>query len=65
MLLSNQRQIIEQAKFTYSTLGRSLEKRLEKQASAIKSLNIFNKKDELKQTESTFPQNSMNDLIFV
>ena len=29
----------------------------------IKSLDISNKKDELKQIKSIFPQNLMNDLI--
>ena len=30
---------------------------------ALKSLKLSNKKDELKQIESTFPQNQLNDLI--
>ena len=57
---SNQRQIIEQATFTHSPLGKAFEKQTEKQVDAIKSLHPSNK---LKQTERKFPQNLMNDLI--
>ena len=59
----NQRQIVKQAKFAYSHLGKAFEKQTEKQVDAIKSLDISNKKVELKQIESIFPQNLMNDLI--
>ena len=59
----NQRQIIEQAKFTYSNLEKYLKKPPEKQVGAIKSLDIFIKKVELKRIKSIFPQNLMNDLI--
>ena len=60
---SNQRQIIEQGKFAYSPLGKVFEKQTEKQVGAIKSLDVFNKKDKLKQIDGIFPQNLMNDLI--
>ena len=63
MLPSNQRQIIEQAKFVYSFLGKALEKQIRKQADALKSLNFSNKIDELNQNKSVFPQNKMNDLV--
>ena len=43
----NQRQIIERAQFAYSPLRKAFEK----QVNAIKSLDISNKKDELKQIE--------------
>ena len=48
ILPSNQSQIIEQTNFTYSHLGRALEKQIEKQVDALKSLNLSNKADELK-----------------
>ena len=56
----NQRQIIEQVKFAYSSLGKAFEKQTEKQVYAIKSLDPFNM---LKQIEGIFPQNLMNDLF--
>ena len=62
---SIQIQIIEQAKFVYSSLGKAVEKRTEKQVGALKSLDLSNIKDELKQIEGIFPQNLMNDLICV
>ena len=40
-LPSNQRQIVEQAKFTYSPLGKALAKQTEKQVDALKSLKRF------------------------
>ena len=43
----NQRQIIEQAKIAYSSLGKDFENQTEKQVGAMKSLDISNKKDEL------------------
>ena len=46
---SNQRQIIERAKFEYSPLGKAFEKQTEKQVGDLKSLDLSNKKDELKQ----------------
>ena len=63
MLPSNQKQIIEKAKFTYSPLGKAFEKQTEKQVNALKSLNISDKKNELKQIEDVFSQNLFNDLI--
>ena len=63
ILPSNQKQIIGQAKFTYSALGKAFEKQTEKQANVLKSLNISHKINKLKQTEDIFPQNLLNDLI--
>ena len=51
------------ATFTYSLLGKALEKQTKKQVDALKSLKISNKMDELRQIENTFPQNQRNDLI--
>ena len=62
MLPSNQKKIIEQAKFGYSRLRKALEKQTEKQVGALKPPN---KKDELKQSEGIFPPSQMNDLIGV
>ena len=56
----DQREIIEQARFTYSTLGKDFEKQTGEQVDAIKSLYCSNK---LKQIECIFSQNLMNDLI--
>ena len=56
MLSSNWRQIVEQAKFTYSPLGKALEKQTEKQVGALRSLDFSNKKGELKQIEGIFPK---------
>ena len=56
MLPSNWRQIVEQAKFTYSPLAKALEKQTEKQVGALRSLDLSNKKDELKQIEGIFPK---------
>ena len=61
----NQRQIIKQAKSAYPPLGKASENQTEKQVGTIKSLDLSNKKDELKQTDGIFPQNLMNDLIRV
>ena len=63
ILPSNQKQIIGQAKFTYSALGKAFEKQTEKQANVLKSLNISHKINKLKQTEDIFPQNLLNELI--
>ena len=65
---SNQKQIIEQVKFTYFPLGKAFKeqkkkKKKKKQVKAIKGLNIFDKANELKQTESLFPQKLLNELI--
>ena len=59
----NQRQIIAQAKFEYSPLGKAFEKQTEKQVGVMKSLKPSNKKDKLKKIEGVFPQNLMNNLI--
>ena len=56
-------QIIEQAKSAYSPLRKDFEKQTKKQVGAIKSLDLSNRKDELKQIGGIFPQNLMNDLI--
>ena len=63
ILPSNQQQIIEQAKFTYSPLGKTFEKQTKEQVKAIKDLNISDKSNNLKQIEGIFPQNVLNDLI--
>ena len=60
ILSSNQRQIIEQAKFAYSPSRKAFEKQTEKQVGAIKHLNPSNK---LKRVEGIFPQNLVNYLI--
>ena len=57
--------MIEQAKFTYSSLGKALEKQTEKWADALKSLDICYKTDELKQIESMFPQNHVIWFVMV
>ena len=44
ILPSNQRQIIEQAKFEYSPLGKDFEEETEKRFDAIKSLDLSNEK---------------------
>ena len=65
ILLSNHRQIIEQAKFADSFLGKTFEEETEKQVGALKSLELSNEKDQLKQIEGVLPQNLMNNLIYV
>ena len=40
-----------------------MEKQAKKQVDALKSLNLPNKIDELKEIESIFPQNQLNGLI--
>lgn len=55
--------MIEKAKFTNYTLGKDLEKQTKKQVDALKSLNLPNKIDELKEIESIFQQNQLNGLI--
>ena len=57
------KQIIEQAKYTYSSLAKALEKQREKQVDALKSQSISNKTYQLKQIDSIFPQDQMNDLM--
>ena len=51
---SNQRQITEQAKFGYSPLGKAFEKQTETRVGALKSLDLSNKKDELKKLRGYF-----------
>ena len=63
ILPSNPSQMIEQTKFTYSPLGKALEKRYKKQIDALKSLNLSNKIGELKEIESIFQKNQLNDSI--
>ena len=41
----------------------AFEKQTKEQAKAIKDLNISDKANELKEIESIFPQNVLNDLI--
>ena len=48
---------IEQAKFTYSPLGKALKKK-KKQVGALKSLNLSNETNELKKIEIIFPKTS-------
>ena len=59
----NRRQIVEQAKFSYSPFRKSFSKTNRKMVGAIESLDFSNKKDELKKIEGIFPQSFMNDLI--
>ena len=54
-----------EAKFAISPLGKAFGKQTEKQVGALKSLDLSNKKDELKQIEGIFPQNLMNSFIRV
>ena len=63
ILASNQKQIIEQAKFTYSPLWKAFEKQTKEQVQAVKDLNVFYKKNELKWIENIFPQNILDDMI--
>ena len=53
------KQMIEQAKFTYSPLGKAFEKQTEKQVLKV----YFDKTNELKQIESIFPQNMVNKMV--
>ena len=53
----------DQAKFTNSSLEKSLEKQTKKQVDSLKSLNLSYKIDVLDQMKSVFLQNQMNDLI--
>ena len=49
ILPSNQQQMVEQAKSTYSPLGKAFEKQTKEQVKAIKDLNISDKSNEMKQ----------------
>ena len=62
-MASNWIQIIEQAKFTYSTSWTDLETETEKQIDAWTFLSLSDKTVELKQIQSIFPHNIVNDLI--
>ena len=53
---SNQRKIIEQAKFIYFPLGEALAKQTERQVNVLKSLKRSNKANELKQIKGVFPK---------
>ena len=55
--------MIKQAKFTYSPLGKTSEKHSKKQIHVLKALNFSKEIDELKQIESVFPQNQLDDLL--
>ena len=56
ILPSGPSQIIQQAKFIYSYLGKVFEKQTEKQVDASKFVNLPNKKDALKPAERMFPK---------
>ena len=65
MLPSNQRQIIEQAKFTYSPLGKAFERQTKtiedqrkKQVKALKDLDL---KEETKSIAEIFPKDYESD----
>ena len=67
ILLSNQSNIIEQAKFTYSPLGKAFEKQIKtieeegiKQVEALKALNP-KENQELETTEELFPKKIRNN----
>ena len=55
-------QIIQQVKFACYELGKAFDKQTKKQVYALKSLNLSNKTDELKQIKGIFPKNLLNDL---
>ena len=55
--------MVEQAKFKYAPLGKTLEKQTEKEVDALKSLNLSSKTNELKEIDGTFSKNLLNDLI--
>ena len=57
------KKIREQAKFTYSPLGKVFKEQTKEQAKAIKDLNTSDKRNKLKQIENIFPQNLLNDLV--
>ena len=63
ILHSNENQIIEQAKFTYSSLGNTFKEQTEELVKAMKDLNNFDKIYELKKIKGIFPQDVLNDLI--
>ena len=63
ILHSNENQIIEQAKFTYSSLENTFKEQTQELVKAMKDLNNFDKINELKKIKGIFPQNILNDLI--
>ena len=63
ILHSNENQIIEQAKFTYYSLGNTFKEETEELVKAMKDLNNFDKIYELKKIKGIFPQDVLNDLI--
>ena len=65
ILPSYQIEIREQATFRYSPLGKTFQKQTEKQVGDINFLHLSNKKIWTKTIEGIFPQNLMNDLIYV
>ena len=50
--------MIEHTKFTFSQLGKAIEKQAKKQVDTLKVLNLSNEIDESKQIESVFPKTS-------
>ena len=62
ILYINWRQTIEQAEFTYSPLGKALEKQTETLVDALKSLKLSDKLDELKQIEGILAKNLFSGL---
>ena len=67
ILSSNQQQIIEQAKFTYSPLGKAFEKQIKtiedqgkKQVEALNTLNTLKSNKQLK-IEDVIPKNALNN----
>ena len=60
ILPSNQRQIIEQDMFSYSSLGKVFEKQTEKQVGATKPLNFCNKEKWIK-TNSRYISTKFNE----
>ena len=65
MLPSNQQQIIEQAKFTYSPLGKALEKQtktIEDQwKKQVESLNTLKSNNEKLTIEDVIPKSALNN----
>ena len=68
ILPSNQQQIIEQAKFTYSPLGKAFEKQIktieDQEEKQIKSLEDLKPKEQTKAIESKSNNESMSANIF-
>ena len=63
ILLSNQNQMLQQAKFRYYLSGKAFEKQTNKQVVVTKSLNLSSKINELSQIKNIFLQNQLNDFI--